>query len=113
MCIRDSTLGATVTYSLPYLPPHCPVVVLSALNEDPTVSEAVKHLIGRGHKVTIVSPSGLEFERQVYEGKILPKYVLKRIGRDNMIQDLRAVGARVIDWDPEKDVIWAMEELWK
>ncbi len=107
------TLGAAVTYSLSYLPPNCPVIILSALNEDPTVSIAVKQLIGRGHKVTIVSPSGLEFERQVYDGKLLPKYVLKRIGRDNLLQDLRAVGARVLDWGPEQDVIWALEEVWK
>jgi uncharacterized protein (DUF58 family) len=107
------TLGATVTYSLSYLPPNCPVLILSALNEDPTISEAIEHLIGRGHRVTVISPSGLEFERQVYDGKILPKYVLKRIGRDNLIKDLRAMGARIIDWDPERDVIWAMEEIWK
>ena len=107
------TLGASVSYSLSYLPPNCPVVLLSALNEDPTVSKAVKQLIGRGHKLTIISPSGLEFERQVYEGKVLPKYVLKRLGRDNLLQDLRSMGARVIDWDPENDVIWAMEEVWK
>jgi uncharacterized protein (DUF58 family) len=107
------TLGATVTYSLPYLPPNSPVFIVSALNEDPSVKDAIKQLVGRGHKVTIVSPAGIEFERGVYEGKILPKYVLKRIGRDNMVQDLRSMGARVIDWDPARDVIWAMEEVWR
>jgi uncharacterized protein (DUF58 family) len=107
------TLGAAVAGSLRGGPPNCPVVLLSALNEDPTVIEAAKQLIGRGHRLTIISPSGLEFERQVYDGKVLPKYVLKRLGRDNLLQDLRSMGARVIDWDPENDVIWAMEEVWK
>jgi uncharacterized protein (DUF58 family) len=107
------TLGATITYSLPYLPPNCPIFIISPLNEDPTIVESIKQLVGRGHKVTIVSPSGIEFERGVYEGKILPKYVLRRIGRDNLIMELRAMGARVVDWDPNNDVIWAMEEVWK
>ncbi|HHD15361.1 MAG TPA: DUF58 domain-containing protein [Euryarchaeota archaeon] len=107
------TLGASITYSLPYLPPNSPIFILSALNEDPTIRDAVKQLIGRGHKVTIVSPSGIEFEKGVYDNKVIPKYVLKRIERDNLLLDLRAVGARVIDWDPSKDVIWAMEEVWK
>jgi uncharacterized protein (DUF58 family) len=111
--VGQITLGATISYSLPYLPPNSPIFIVSPLNEDPTVIDAVKQLIGRGHKVTIVSPSGIEFERGVYEGKILPKYVLRRIGRDNMIMDLRSMGARVIDWDPKDDVIWAMEEVWK
>ena len=107
------TLGATITYSLPYLPPNCPIFIISALNEDPSVRDAMKQLIGRGHKVTVISPAGVEFEREVYEGKILPKYVLKRIGRDNMVQDIRSMGAKVIDWGPENDVIWALEEVWK
>ncbi len=117
--LTDSTpagqinLGATVTYSLPYLHPNCPVFIISALNEDPSVRDALKQLIGRGHKVTVVSPAGVEFERGVYEGKILPKYVLKRIGRDNMILDLRSMGAKVIDWPPGNDIVWALEEVWK
>lgn len=107
------TLGATVTYSLPYLPPNCPVFIVSALNEDPTVKGALKQLVERGHKITVISPAGIEFERGVYQGKILPKYVLKRIGRENLLQDLRALGIKVIDWDPSDDVISIMEEVWK
>ncbi len=105
------TLGATVNYSLPYIPPDSRVIVLSPLSEDPTVKEAVKKLLARGHNVVIVSPSGVEFERSVLKGMITPRYLLKKLSRINLIDDLRSMGARVLDWPPEKDVLWAVQEV--
>ncbi|MBN1540281.1 MAG: DUF58 domain-containing protein, partial [Candidatus Thermoplasmatota archaeon] len=40
-----NTLGATISYSLSYLDPNVPVIMLSPLSEDPTIKEAVKNLI--------------------------------------------------------------------
>ncbi|MEA3559210.1 MAG: DUF58 domain-containing protein [Candidatus Thermoplasmatota archaeon] len=108
-----NTLGSTIEYSLPYLPPNVPIFLLSPLSEDPTTREAVKNLIGRGHPLTIISPAGVEFERIVYMGKLTPRYLLKRLSRENMLKDIRSMGARVIDWTPDKDLFWAMEEVWK
>ncbi len=105
------TMGATVNYSLAYLPPDSRVFVLSPLSEDPTIKEGVKKLLARGHDVVIVSPSGIEFERSVIEGMITPRYLLKKLSRGNLIEDLRSMGARVLDWPPEKDVLWAVQEV--
>jgi uncharacterized protein (DUF58 family) len=106
-----NTLGSTVDYALPYLPPEMPVIILSSLAEDPTVQEAVRALRSRGHPITIVSPSGLDFERSLFAEDI-PMYDLKAMERDNLVQDLRAMGAKVIDWRATNDVGWAIEEVW-
>ena len=107
-----NTLGATISYSLPYLDPNVPVIMLSPLSEDPTIREAVKNLLGRGHPLTIISPSGIEFERNVYSGKMTPKYLLKRLSRENMVIDLRSMGAKVVDWTPEMDLLRVIQEVW-
>lgn len=107
-----NTLGATTTYALSYIPPNCPIFLLSPLSEDPTVKDAMRQLVGRGHKVTIVSPSGIDFEKAVYNGNITPRYLLKKLVRDDMLVDLAAMGIKVIDWGPEKDVAWALREVW-
>ncbi|MFW3145983.1 MAG: DUF58 domain-containing protein [Thermoplasmatota archaeon] len=107
-----NTMGSAVEYSLPYLPPNVPIIMLSPLSEDPTIREAVRALIGRGHSLTIVSPAGIEYERIVYLGKLTPRYLLKRLGRENLIKDLRSMGAKIIDWTPDKDLIRIMEEVW-
>jgi uncharacterized protein (DUF58 family) len=106
-----NTLGATISYSLPYLAPNVPVIMLSPLSEDPTIREAVKNLLGRGHKLTIISPSGIEFERGVYFGKLTPKYLLKRLSRENLVLDLRSMGATVIDWTPDQDLLKVLQEV--
>ncbi len=108
-----NTMGATVEYSLPYLDPNVPVVLLSPLSEDPTIRDSVKNLIGRGHPLTVVSPAGVEYERMVYQGKITPKYLLKRMARKNLIDDIRSMGAKVIDWTPDHDLAWAIMEVWR
>jgi uncharacterized protein (DUF58 family) len=106
-----NTLGATISYSMPYLAPNVPVVMLSPLSEDPTIREAVKNLLGRGHPLTIVSPSGIEFERSVYFGKLTPKYLLKRLARESLVIDLRSMGAKVIDWTPDQDLLKILREV--
>jgi uncharacterized protein (DUF58 family) len=106
-----NTLYSTVEFALPYLPPQMPVVILSSLAEDPSVKEAIKALVGRGHPLTVVSPSGLDFERLLFEGDV-PIYDLRSMERENLLEDIRSIGARVIDWKPENDVQYAMEEVW-
>lgn len=107
-----NTMGATISYSLPYLDPNVPVILLSPLSEDPTIREAVKNLLGRGHPLTIISPSGIEFERGVYYGKLTPKYLLKRLSRENLVMDLRSMGAKVVDWAPDQDIMKILREVW-
>ncbi len=108
-----NTMGATIDYSLPYLDPNIPVVLLSPLSEDPTIRGAIKNLLGRGHPLTIISPAGIEFERMVYKGRVTPRYLLKRISRENLLADLRSMGAVIIDWTPDHDLAWALKEVWE
>jgi uncharacterized protein (DUF58 family) len=107
-----NSMGATISYSLPYLDPNVPVILLSPLSEDPTIREGVKNLMGRGHPLMIISPSGIEFERGVYYGKLTPKYLLKRLSRENLVIDLRSMGAKVVDWTPDQDILKILREVW-
>ncbi len=109
--IGYDTLSAAITYSLPYLPPESPIFLLSPLSEDPTIRESVKKILARRHPLTIVSPSGIDYEKMVTGDTISPRYTMRRISRDNMIKDLRRMGATVIDWTPERDIKWAIEEV--
>jgi len=105
-----NTLGATVHYSLSYIPPEAEVILLSPLSEDPTIKEGVKALRERGHSVVIISPSGLEFERKVLNNLVSPRYLIKLLNRRNLMKDLEGMGGRTVDWGPDRDIRWAMEE---
>ncbi len=109
----QDTLGSSVTYALSYLSPNCPILILSSLAEDPTVKEAVRQLVGRGHPTLVVSPSGVDFERMLYSDVTVPKYLLKKLSRENLLMELGSMGARVVDWHPGKDVQWALMEVWE
>jgi len=105
-------LLSTVEYAMPYLPPEMPVIVLSSLAEDGTVRDGIKALIARGHPLTVVSPSGIDFERALFADEAVPRYRLHLLERENLIEDLRSMGAKVVDWKPNKGTGWAMQEVW-
>ena len=107
-----STFSSAVSYSMAYIPPEAPVMVLSPMSLDPTFKEGIRSLIARGHPVQVISPSGLEFEKQVSGNVVSPRYLLKHMSRENLIREIRDMGARVIDWNPEMNVESVIREVW-
>jgi len=93
-----------------YITPRSPIILISPLDDDPSVKEMVRDLCSRDFHVSIVSPSSVEFEREV-TGVYSPKYLLLRMERENFMTTLRGYGARVIDWTPDRSIDSIVREV--
>jgi uncharacterized protein (DUF58 family) len=84
-----------------YFPRDALVVLITPLT-DRSALEAVMTLAARGYDVSILSPSPLEIEREVFSATPQREtaYRILRMERDNLISQLRRV-AQVVDWDPQ------------
>ena len=80
-----------------------PVFIISSCEGDGTVPSAVRDLVGRGHEVTVLSPSSIDFERLVSRIPRMSYEVLK-LERQNRLTYLAGFGSQVIDWMPDMDL---------
>ena len=87
-----------------------PVFVISSCEGDGTVPAAVRDLVGRGHEVTVLSPSSIDFERLVSRIPRMSYEVLK-LERQNRLTTLAGSGAQVIDWMPDMDLSQAIMQV--
>lgn len=87
-----------------------PIFVLSSLEGDGTVPAAIRDLAGRGHDVTVLSPSSIDFERLVSRIPRMSYEVLK-LERQNRLTALAGFGARVIDWLPDVELSQALLQV--
>ena len=71
---------------------------------------AVRDLVGRGHDVTVLTPSSIDFERLVSR---IPRlsYEVLRMERQNRLTTLAGAGAQVIDWMPDMDLAQALMQV--
>ena len=76
------------------------MIIMSPLEDDPTVVNAVRDLRSRNFDVTILSPSSLEFE---FDARRLDRtgYEVLKTERDILLSELRGLGANVMDWEPD------------
>jgi len=95
----DLTLLTAVMVALPHLHPHCTVLVFSSLEGDPTLVQAVQLMKDRGYEVIFLSPALLEIEMGLVEEPMPRRAIIGSLERDNLIAELRANGAVVMDWD--------------
>jgi len=84
-----------------------PVFIISSCEGDGTVPAAVRDLVGRGHDVTMLSPSSIDFERLVSRIPRMSYEVLK-LERMNRMTSLAGYGAQIIDWMPDMDLSQAL-----
>ena len=68
-----------------------PVFIISSCEGDGTVPSAVRDLVGRGHEVTVLSPSSIDFERLVSRIPRMSYEVLK-LERQNRLTSLAGFG---------------------
>jgi len=87
-----------------------PVFVISSCEGDGTVPSAIRDLVGRGHEVTVLSPSSIDFERLVSRIPRMSYEVLK-LERQNRLTSLAGFGSQVIDWMPDMDLSQALLQV--
>jgi uncharacterized protein (DUF58 family) len=81
----------------PFLTPRSPIILISPLNGDETIGYVVRELCAKGHEVTIISPSPIEFERFASRN-YSTRYMMVKMERENDISTLNSYGAKVVDW---------------
>jgi len=95
----DLSLLTAVMVALPHLHPHCTVFIFSSLDGDSSLVQAVQLMKDRGYEVLVLSPALLEIEMELVEEPMPKRAVIGSLERDNLIAELRANGAVVMDWD--------------
>ena len=100
MAKGNTPLKVVTDRIMPHINRGSPVIIMSPLEDDPTVVNAVRDLRSRNFDVTILSPSSLEFE---FDARRLDRtgYEVLKTERDILLSELRGLGANVMDWEPD------------
>ncbi len=100
MAKGNTPLKIVTNRIMPHINRGSPIIIMSPLEDDPTIVDAVRDLRSRSFEVTILSPSSLEFE---FDARRLDRtgYEVLKTERDIMISELRGLGAHVMDWEPD------------
>lgn len=88
---------------LPQLNQRSPFILVSSLEEDPTLDEGISMLASRGLNVLVIAPSAPDFLRGA-EGAPMDgdEYMVRRLRHQLEVKRLRALGARVVLWEPDQ-----------
>jgi len=84
---------------VPQLKPRIPIFIFSPAELDENFIVVIEELIARGFSITIISPSFPEIEYSIWRLKGL-NFRLAKMKRENLLNELRYTGVRVIDWNP-------------
>ena len=83
--------------------PRSPVILISTLERDITASYALREIMARGYKLTVLAPDTLPYDRE--RNQISPiTYYSTNADIDNALADVRAIGARAIRWVPDTPI---------
>ena len=83
--------------------PRSPVILISTLERDITASYALREIMARGYKLTVIAPDTLPYDRE--RNQISPiTYYSTNADIDNALADVRALGARAIRWEPDTPI---------
>ena len=96
----NTPLQVVTNRIMPHINRGSPIIIMSPLEGDPTLVNAVRDFRARDFDVTVLSPSSLEFE---FDAKRLDRtgYEVLKTERDIMMSELRGLGAFVMDWEPD------------
>ncbi len=103
-------LQTAVDMAMPHLGPRTSVILLSGLEFDPTMKEAIQRLSGKGYFVTIISPIPVEFEAGLTK-RDTDKRDLVLLERANYLEELRGLGARIIEWRTDETVTSLIQRI--
>lgn len=107
----DMPLKVAVDAIVPFLPSKSPMIIISNLENDDTIGDCICELSARGFHVTILSLASAKIEKEL---ETIPSqiYRLLEMERDLLITELSAYRTTIIDWDPSKDLMTALEEVY-
>lgn len=107
----NAPLNGVVDLLLPYVSPNATVILISTLNNDLTVKEALRKVCAHHFDLIILSPSQVDFERNALALKADDLYRTLKLERSILLSEIRSYGARVIDWTPETSLRRALTGL--
>ncbi len=95
-----TTLSLAAAYAMPYLKPRTVIILLSPLTMDTTFLQTAQWFTRMGHKVVVLTCSTMEYEAIVV-GRFTYKNVLDSQARQNVLDQLQAMGARIVTFGPD------------
>ena len=95
----DMPLQGVVNTVLRHLTPKSPIILVSSLENDDSIKDAVKEITSRGFSLIILSPSTPELS------------TLLKLERENLISILRGYNACVLDWEPDVPLSQTLEMI--
>jgi uncharacterized protein (DUF58 family) len=100
--------NVALDYAKPYIKAKTTLIIFSNLDYDHTLYKSIQEQIAFNNRVIIISPSSLEFELKTaeYSGPF-ERVNLFRMSRQNFIDELRDLGALIIQYAPDD----ALEEI--
>ncbi len=104
------TFKDALDISMPYLTPKSPIIIITPIQNDNTINDALEIMITKGYQVCLISPSLIDFERHIM-GRYSPKYLLVKMERHNQLATIKGLGADVIDWTPERPLQNIIQEV--
>lgn len=106
----NTSFKTAVDTATPYLTPRSPIILISPITEDDTIKPTLRDLAAKNFHVSIISPSAIDFEREV-DGYYSPRYLMIKLERDNKLSELRGYGGKIIDWTPDKPLAEVVREV--
>ena len=103
----NTPLRVVTNRLMPHINRGSPIIILSPLEDDPTIIDAVRDLRARNFMVTILSPSSIDFE---FDARRLDGvgYEQLKTERDILMTELRGLGANIMDWEPDMMLVTAL-----
>jgi uncharacterized protein (DUF58 family) len=85
---------------MPHINRGSPIIVMSNLEDDPTIVSALRDFRARDFDVTVLSPSSLDFE---FDARRLNRtgFDVLKTERDILIGELRSLGVNIMDWESD------------
>ncbi len=104
------TFKEALERATPFLTPKSPVIIMTPLQRDDTLEDAIQLLLSKKYHITLLTPSIVDFERLI-TGIYSPKYLLVKMERQNRLAKIRGMGVKVVDWPPERTVSDIISEV--
>jgi uncharacterized protein (DUF58 family) len=106
--------NAAINTALTHIFPQKSLIVLiSSLEQDPSIPQAVENLIARKFNVIVISPSPIAVEFMLGPQDIYYQVAGRVLSfeRNNFLGKIRNAGARVVDWDPALPLAASLNEV--
>lgn len=106
----DAAVNRAITYMIPK---KSLVILISSLQNDASIPEAVQHLIARNFGVIVLSPSPVAIKRMLPNQDIYSELAntISSLERSVVLRNIREAGGRVVDWDPAVPLAASLQEV--